>query len=714
MTAAADCDPAGRPHRRRRASTWRIRADFPILARGPSATGARWSTSTRGAPSQKPRAVLDADARPTTSSTTPTCTAACTARPRRPPTRYEGARDKVAAFIGAPARRGRVHQERHRGASTSSPTRSQRAVGPGRRTGSARPRRRDRRHRDGAPLQPRARGSCCASAPARRCAGSASTDDGRLDLSDARRADHRAHQGRRARAPVQRARHDQPGRRASPTARTRSARSSARRLASPCRTCRSTCTRSAPTSSRSPATRCSARPASACSWGRAELLEAMPPFLGGGSMIETVTHGRARPSPPPPQRFEAGMPPIAAGGRPRRGRRLPRPAVGHGRRRGARARSSPRYALDAPRRRARACAIFGPADAESTAAARLVRRRRRAPARRRPGARRRGRRGPGRATTARGRCAAASASRRRPARRSTSTTRPREVDALVDGVRARSEVLRGGADAARDACTRRSSSTTTSTRTTAGCASRSTPRCTTSTRPAATRSPCGCARRTATWSRDVSYDGHGLLDLPGLGVGDDRAGRRASRSTTALAMHEEFLALMQGRGRGRAATRTCSRTPSRSPAWRSTRRGSSARCWAGWRARTRRVAGREAERPGGDGMSDDRTPRPTPSRRRHRRGDEGRRRPRARDQRRRPRPGLRRARRRRQRRHPRHDADLGGLPAHRRHRGPDPALRSDRRGRRDFRINWVWMPPWGPDKITDDGREQLRALGFNV
>jgi metal-sulfur cluster biosynthetic enzyme len=32
----------------------------------------------------------------------------------------------------------------------------------------------------------------------------------------------------------------------------------------------------------------------------------------------------------------------------------------------------------------------------------------------------------------------------------------------------------------------------------------------------------------------------------------------------------------------------------------------------------------------------------------------------------------------------------------------------------DFRINWVWMPPWGPEKITEDGREQLRALGFNV
>ena len=32
----------------------------------------------------------------------------------------------------------------------------------------------------------------------------------------------------------------------------------------------------------------------------------------------------------------------------------------------------------------------------------------------------------------------------------------------------------------------------------------------------------------------------------------------------------------------------------------------------------------------------------------------------------------------------------------------------------DFTINWVWMPPWGPDKITDSGREMLRALGFNV
>jgi metal-sulfur cluster biosynthetic enzyme len=32
----------------------------------------------------------------------------------------------------------------------------------------------------------------------------------------------------------------------------------------------------------------------------------------------------------------------------------------------------------------------------------------------------------------------------------------------------------------------------------------------------------------------------------------------------------------------------------------------------------------------------------------------------------------------------------------------------------DFRINWVWMPPWGLEMITEDGRDQLRALGFNV
>jgi len=31
-----------------------------------------------------------------------------------------------------------------------------------------------------------------------------------------------------------------------------------------------------------------------------------------------------------------------------------------------------------------------------------------------------------------------------------------------------------------------------------------------------------------------------------------------------------------------------------------------------------------------------------------------------------------------------------------------------------FRINWVWMPPWGPEKITEDGREMMRSIGFSI
>jgi cysteine desulfurase/selenocysteine lyase len=45
-------------------------------------------------------------------------------------------------------------------------------------------------------------------------------------------------------------------------------------------------------------------------WGRSALLEAMPPFLAGGSMIETVTMEKTTFA-PPPARFEAGTPPIA-------------------------------------------------------------------------------------------------------------------------------------------------------------------------------------------------------------------------------------------------------------------------------------------------------------------------------------------------------------------------------------------------------------------
>ncbi len=29
-------------------------------------------------------------------------------------------------------------------------------------------------------------------------------------------------------------------------------------------------------------------------------------------------------------------------------------------------------------------------------------------------------------------------------------------------------------------------------------------------------------------------------------------------------------------------------------------------------------------------------------------------------------------------------------------------------------INWVWLPPWSLEMITEDGREQLRSIGYNL
>jgi cysteine desulfurase/selenocysteine lyase len=45
-------------------------------------------------------------------------------------------------------------------------------------------------------------------------------------------------------------------------------------------------------------------------WGRAELLDAMSPFLGGGGMILDVKLDSYKPA-TPPARFEAGTPPVA-------------------------------------------------------------------------------------------------------------------------------------------------------------------------------------------------------------------------------------------------------------------------------------------------------------------------------------------------------------------------------------------------------------------
>src|SRR5690606_14045396 len=44
-------------------------------------------------------------------------------------------------------------------------------------------------------------------------------------------------------------------------------------------------------------------------WARKEILEELPPFLGGGEMIQRVTFGKTTFA-PPPHRFEAGTPPV--------------------------------------------------------------------------------------------------------------------------------------------------------------------------------------------------------------------------------------------------------------------------------------------------------------------------------------------------------------------------------------------------------------------
>jgi metal-sulfur cluster biosynthetic enzyme len=35
-------------------------------------------------------------------------------------------------------------------------------------------------------------------------------------------------------------------------------------------------------------------------------------------------------------------------------------------------------------------------------------------------------------------------------------------------------------------------------------------------------------------------------------------------------------------------------------------------------------------------------------------------------------------------------------------------------GIEDIEINWVWNPPWGPERLSEDGKMELRAMGFAI
>ena len=171
---------------RRRARSARTSRSWP----------ARCTTGAAGVPRQRQHARRSrrrsSTPRPTTTrTTTPTC-------PRRAHAgrgghrAYEGARDKVAAFINAPT-----------GARSSSP-RTHRGAEPARGSCSTLGRRPVRRSaRATRSSSPRwsttatwCRGSCCPAHRRDAGAGSGSTDDGRLDLSRLDEVDQRAHQGR--------------------------------------------------------------------------------------------------------------------------------------------------------------------------------------------------------------------------------------------------------------------------------------------------------------------------------------------------------------------------------------------------------------------------------------------------------------------------------------------------------------------------------------
>jgi metal-sulfur cluster biosynthetic enzyme len=35
-------------------------------------------------------------------------------------------------------------------------------------------------------------------------------------------------------------------------------------------------------------------------------------------------------------------------------------------------------------------------------------------------------------------------------------------------------------------------------------------------------------------------------------------------------------------------------------------------------------------------------------------------------------------------------------------------------GIQEVEINWVWSPPWTPERMTEDGKMELRAMGFAI
>ena len=387
----------------------KLRADFPIFEQQIHGKPLAYLDSAAQLAEAAPGARRDA--RRSTRPRTRTCTAASTSSPSARPRATRARARRCAAFVNAPAAREMIFTRN----ATEAINLVAYALGPR----QPRPRRRRARHRARAPLELRALAvhrqadrRRVPDAPDRRqrasCGSTSSTSSPATGGVKVVATEPR----------LELARHGQPGRAARRRGRTSTARSWSSTPPRRRRTGRSTCRRSAATSSRFSAHKLCGPSGIGALWGRAELLE-RDGAVQARRPHDPQGHGsRRRPGASCPHKFEAGTPPIAE-------------AVGFGAAidyvDGGRAatRSSEHehelaaYALE---RLAELPGVTTLRPARRPPRRdRLVQRRRHPPARRRAGARLRGRRDPRRAPLLPAADDDASASRRRTARASTST-----------------------------------------------------------------------------------------------------------------------------------------------------------------------------------------------------------------------------------------------------------------------------------------------------
>ena len=151
-----------------------VRADFPVLDR--EINGHPLVYLDSAATSQKPRQVIEAMDALLLALLRARSTAASTSSAARPTELFEGARERIAAFVELGPDLTTIF--------TRNATEAINLVAYAWGRAQPRPRRRGAHHRDGAPLEHRALAAGSARTPARGCATCRSPDDGELSLDE--------------------------------------------------------------------------------------------------------------------------------------------------------------------------------------------------------------------------------------------------------------------------------------------------------------------------------------------------------------------------------------------------------------------------------------------------------------------------------------------------------------------------------------------------